>query len=296
MAFSQNKLDEVKAGIARALAAGTLSAWEQRFVLDMQARLDRHGRRTRLSAKQYGLLMRLCQADGADRTGPSMAPASASGPGRPMRSSPRPPQDRSRRSASRPPGRRRGNALLRRMRTAALGVIAVVFAMLLAQTDIDGILSASSDTARAGPGAGGWISVAPARQSDPRIALVARDIQVVDGDTIRVPGDSRRVRLVGFNTPEVFSPRCERERQLGIRATERLREMLKGAARIEFQRVACACPPGTEGTSACNFGRICGSLHVDGRDVGDVLISEGLAARYRCGPYSCPRAPGDWCG
>ncbi|MCO8146838.1 thermonuclease family protein [Rhodovulum tesquicola] len=296
MPFSQDKLDEVKAGIARALADGALSDWEQRFLRDMGARLDRHGRSTKLSAKQYRLLMRLCQAGGADRPGPAMAPTPASGPGRPTRLSPRPPRDRSRPSARRNPGRRRGNGILRRLRSATVGLIAIVMTILLVQTDIDGILTGSSDTARAATGPGDGISGVPDRQADPRIALVARDIQVVDGDTIRVPGDSRRVRLVGFNTPEVFSPRCERERQLGTRATRRLTDMLDGAARIEFQRVACACRPGTEGTDACNFGRICGSLYVDGRDVGEVLISEGLAARYICGPYSCPRPPGDWCG
>jgi endonuclease YncB( thermonuclease family) len=59
-------------------------------------------------------------------------------------------------------------------------------------------------------------------------------------------------------------------------------------------RVACACRDGTEGTRRCNYGRLCGTLTVDGRDVGDVLIGEGLAHRYTCSGDRCPRRPG-WC-
>jgi endonuclease YncB( thermonuclease family) len=33
--------------------------------------------------------------------------------------------------------------------------------------------------------------------------------------------------------------------------------------------------PGTVGTANGNYGRLCGSLFVGGRDVGPVLISEG---------------------
>ena len=126
-------------------------------------------------------------------------------------------------------------------------------------------------------------------------AVTVRQIRVIDGDTIKVTGEARNVRLVGFNTPEVFSPECSREEALGNRATERLKALLRSAGTIEFERVACSCPPGTEGTSECNFGRLCGVLHVDGRDVGEILISEGLATRYICGRTSCPPKPGNWC-
>lgn len=45
----------------------------------------------------------------------------------------------------------------------------------------------------------------------------------------------------------------------------------------------------------CNYGRLCGVLRVDGRDTGQILIAEGLAVRYKCGAYSCPPKPGNWC-
>lgn len=60
--------------------------------------------------------------------------------------------------------------------------------------------------------------------------------------------------------------------------------------------VACACPQGTQGTDDCNFGRSCGVLRVDGRDIGEILFSEGLAARFQCGQTSCPQLLRPWCG
>lgn len=123
----------------------------------------------------------------------------------------------------------------------------------------------------------------------------ARDIRVIDGDTVAITGQRATVRLIGFNTPETRSPACSAELEVGRRATSRLSELVRGAQSIEFRRVACACRPGTEGTSRCNFGRQCGSIIVDGTDVGKTLISERLAVPYQCGPTSCPRRPGNWC-
>jgi endonuclease YncB( thermonuclease family) len=100
-------------------------------------------------------------------------------------------------------------------------------------------------------------------------------------------------RLIGFDTPETgMHARCERERALGTQATRSLRELLGG--RHALTRVRCACPSGTEGTSARNYGRLCARLRVQGRDVGSILIGEGLARPFICGSTSCPpRAR--WC-
>lgn len=127
-------------------------------------------------------------------------------------------------------------------------------------------------------------------------AITARDIGIIDGDTIKIAGESRNVRLVGYNTPETYKPSCQRELDVGTRATQRLGVLISQANLIEFERVRCACKPGTEGTRECNFGRICGTLRTDGSDVGRTLISEGLAVSYQCGATSCPRRPGNWCG
>jgi endonuclease YncB( thermonuclease family) len=122
--------------------------------------------------------------------------------------------------------------------------------------------------------------------------LSPSDISVVDGDTIRVR--ARTVRLVGFDAPETGGrARCHRERELAQRATEQLRKLVAGGG-LDLRMVPCACPPGTEGTSACNFGRACGSWLANGRDVGMTLISQSLAKPFHCGKQSCPPPP-TWC-
>ena len=149
----------------------------------------------------------------------------------------------------------------------------------------------------------GWMSsrflapVAPpaVRPASQDRSLRVSDVRIIDGDTIDVRGLTANVRLVGFNAPETWRPSCTAERDVGERATARLGQLVRGAASIEFERVACSCRPGTEGTDQCNFGRFCGSLFIDGRDVGRTLIAEGLAVPYRCGRTGCPPRPQTWC-
>ena len=120
-------------------------------------------------------------------------------------------------------------------------------------------------------------------------------VSVIDGDTISLQDGKPNVGLVGFNAPETGSrARCEAERQKGEAAKQRLRELV-GNGRSDFKQVACSCAPGTEGTNACNFGRRCGSLRVNGVDVGSTLINEGLAVRFVCGATSCPPLPRPRC-
>ena len=126
----------------------------------------------------------------------------------------------------------------------------------------------------------------------PDFGLVASHIDVIDGDTVRSGGHV--YRLVGYNTPESGdNAGCRRERVKAADATWRLRQLIaSGVAKLEHVR--CACPDGTEGTDACNHGRRCGRLTIDGKDVGHILIAEGHAERYVCWPTSCPRRK-DWC-
>jgi endonuclease YncB( thermonuclease family) len=117
-------------------------------------------------------------------------------------------------------------------------------------------------------------------------------IRIVDGDTIDAEGVT--YRLVGFDTPETGGrARCSAERVLAARAAQRLEQLIDGGS-LNLERVPCSCRPGTEGMPACNRGRLCGTLTARGRDVGEILIAEGLARPFVCGQRSCPgRQP--WC-
>lgn len=93
---------------------------------------------------------------------------------------------------------------------------------------------------------------------------------VVDGDTIWYRGT--KIRLADIDTPEISRPGCARERDLGQRATERLRQLLNaGAFRLEP-------PPG--GRTRDRFGRELRIVTRGGQSLGAVLVSEGLAARW----------------
>jgi endonuclease YncB( thermonuclease family) len=119
-------------------------------------------------------------------------------------------------------------------------------------------------------------------------------VRVIDGDTIRIGHQKPDIRLVGFNAPETRRAQCKAERRLGDRATARLRDLVR-SSKLDFEFVACSCPPGTEGTSTCNYGRRCGTLKANGQDVGSILIQENLAVPFVCGQTRCPPIPKPWC-
>jgi len=124
-------------------------------------------------------------------------------------------------------------------------------------------------------------------------AIDARRITVVGGDTIRIEGQS--FRLIGFDTPSTgLSARCAAERDKAVQATQRLRDIVAAAGGLKFQRVACPCEPGSEGTLRCNDALPCGVLSISGRDISDILISEGAARPYVCSRTKCPPKQ-SWC-
>jgi len=157
--------------------------------------------------------------------------------------------------------------------------VALIFGLFMA---VESVSSLWQSTGSSSP-----LSISSSSIAPPRFT-------VTDGDTIRVNGDGNGTRLVGFNTPEKFSPQCSREEQLGHRATARLKEIVSTST-IVLTKVACSCRPGTHGTKQCNYGRSCAILKADGRSVGDILISEGLAVPFVCGPTGCPATPRPWC-
>lgn len=99
---------------------------------------------------------------------------------------------------------------------------------------------------------------------------------VVDGDTAWI--DGVKIRVLDIDAPETHPPRCEREAELGERATLRLADLLNQGA---FDLVA-----GDRDEDL--YGRKLRRVVRDGHSLGDQLVSEGLAR-----PYANGRKP--WC-
>lgn len=94
---------------------------------------------------------------------------------------------------------------------------------------------------------------------------------VVDGDTFALNG--MRVRIADIDAPETHPPRCAREAALGRQATMRLQMLLNiGAFRL------ASIDRDTD-----RYGRKLRLVERDGRSIGQMLVAEGLARRYRGG-------------
>lgn len=97
----------------------------------------------------------------------------------------------------------------------------------------------------------------------------ARITCVVDGDTIWYRGE--KIRIADINTPEISNAKCASEKALGQQAKQRLKELLNGGP---FQVVRS----GSRDTD--KYGRLLRVIERDGRSLGDILVSEGLAHRW----------------
>ena len=99
---------------------------------------------------------------------------------------------------------------------------------------------------------------------------------MVDGDTFWLNGE--KVRIAGIDAPETHPPRCASEAQLGRQATEKLHALLNSGAvtmtGIDRDRDV--------------YGRLLRNVAVDGQDVGEAMIADGVAREYAGG-----RRP--WC-
>ena len=91
---------------------------------------------------------------------------------------------------------------------------------------------------------------------------------VVDGDTIWFKGE--KIRMMGYDTPEPTTNICggETEKALANVASRRLVELLNERT-VTFE---------WDGND--KYGRTLAIIRVDGVDVGDILISEGLARSW----------------
>lgn len=101
-----------------------------------------------------------------------------------------------------------------------------------------------------------------------------RDNCVVDGDTLWLAGE--KIRIEGIDAPETDQAKCPAERAQGEAAKRRLQSLLNSGP-ISVQR-----------TGTDRYRRTLARVLVDGVDVGEVMVGEGLVR-----PYGSGRKP--WC-
>ncbi len=109
-----------------------------------------------------------------------------------------------------------------------------------------------------------------------------RIIRVIDGDTVSMicPEDGMvSARLLGFDTPEKYAPRCLGEFVAAEKASWALRTLIQKADRISVTH---------EGTD--QYGRSLVTLELDGVDVARSMVRAGHARQYGGG------LRGSWCG
>jgi micrococcal nuclease len=108
-----------------------------------------------------------------------------------------------------------------------------------------------------------------------------RILNVIDGDTVTLmcPEEGiERARIVGFDTPEKYSPKCVAEFVAAERATWALRTLIQKADRLKVTH---------DGRD--QYQRALIRLELDGQDVTGRMIRSGHARSYGGGPR------GSWC-
>lgn len=157
-----------------------------------------------------------------------------------------------------PPGSKQRNSL--DPRRYLKGAIAVSFAGLLG-------LQVAPDAAT--------FTLSPAHEGGCRV------VSIVDGDTLRLHCRHRglvRARLVGFDTPEVFSPKCAYEAWRGQAATWELRKLLIGAKKATYV---------FHGLD--RYGRSLVAVYLDGKSLALSMVRSGHAVEYMGGSRK------NWC-
>ncbi|MGR6432323.1 thermonuclease family protein [Rhizobium sp. PAMB 3174] len=101
---------------------------------------------------------------------------------------------------------------------------------------------------------------------------------VIDGDTFYFGGE--KIRIADIDAPETHPSRCQREQELGDRATERLSQLL-AANDFELR------PLGSRDRD--RYGRKLRVVMIDGKSAGELMVEEGLARKW-----TGKRRP--WCG
>lgn len=93
----------------------------------------------------------------------------------------------------------------------------------------------------------------------------------IDGDTVTIRGET--IRIANIDAPEIGQAKCDAEHRLAMVAKRRLQDLLS-SGRIE---VHVGGPE--SGRKVDRYNRTLATITVDGQDVGDILVAEGLARK-----------------
>jgi endonuclease YncB( thermonuclease family) len=108
-----------------------------------------------------------------------------------------------------------------------------------------------------------------------------RVVHISDGDTFDVKCNGQpqeRIRLMGYDTPETYYADCPAEKALGDEATARLRTLTETRQITRIERHGRG-----------KYGRVLARVWLEGTDLADIMVSEGLAMRYSGGHRA------NWC-
>lgn len=121
-------------------------------------------------------------------------------------------------------------------------------------------------------------------------AIDGNRIVVIDGDTVALPGNpAERIRIYNIDAPETRNAHCDAELVAGLKAKERLAELLRGRP-VTVDR----CEP--SGRCTDFYSRTLARLSAGGRDLGGVLVAEGRALPWATGAAARAARTAYWCG
>ena len=109
-----------------------------------------------------------------------------------------------------------------------------------------------------------------------------REAHILDGGTISFR--SERIRIANIEAPEIFEPGCRREREIGLKAKERLGQLITSG------------PSQIERVGADANGRTLAKVRTGGTDVGQVLVNEGFVLPRGATSDTRDTRLKHWCG
>lgn len=111
---------------------------------------------------------------------------------------------------------------------------------------------------------------------------------IIDAGTIGL--GSERVRILNIDPPNISKPQCARELATGLKAKERLSQLLQ-TPMVEIYRRG----RDSDGRTLARVAVPSGGVFYTG-DVGEILVAEGLALPWRPGPGALEERRRHWCG